>query len=36
MKTMAVYYGGYHCYYAGGVYYRPIFYQGNTVYIVVR
>jgi hypothetical protein len=32
----AVYYGGYHCYYAGGVYYRPVFYQGNTVYIVVR
>jgi hypothetical protein len=32
----AVYYGGYNCYYAGGVYYRPAFYQGNTVYIVVR
>jgi hypothetical protein len=31
-----VFYGGYHCYYAGGVYYRPAFYQGNTVYIVVR
>jgi hypothetical protein len=32
----AVYYGGYNCYYAGGAYYRPAFYQGNTVYIVVR
>ena len=31
-----VFYGGYNCYYAGGVYYRPAFYQGNTVYIVVR
>ena len=31
-----VFYGGYNCYYAGGVYYRAVFYQGNTVYIVVR
>ena len=31
-----VFYGGYNCYYAGGVYYRPAFYQGSTVYIVVR
>jgi hypothetical protein len=31
-----VVYGGYNCYYAGGVYYRPAFYQGSTVYIVVR
>jgi len=28
-------YGGYNCYYAGGVYYRPEFYQGSTVYVVV-
>jgi hypothetical protein len=31
----AVVYGGYNCYYSGGVYYRPVFYQGNTVYVVV-
>lgn len=31
-----VVYGGYNCYYAGGVYYRPEFYQGSTVYIVVN
>jgi len=29
------YYGGYNCYYAGGVYYRATFYQGSTVYVVV-
>ena len=28
-------YGGYNCYYTGGVYYRPTFYQGSTVYVVV-
>ena len=28
-------YGGYNCYYVGGVYYRPEFYQGSTVYVVV-
>jgi len=32
----AVAYGGYNCYYSGGVYYRPAFYQGSTVYVVVR
>ena len=30
-----VYYGGYNCFFVGGVYYRPEFYQGNTVYVVV-
>jgi hypothetical protein len=30
-----MWYGGYNCYYVGGVYYRPEFYQGSTVYIVV-
>ena len=28
-------YGGYNCYYTGGVYYRATFYQGSTVYVVV-
>lgn len=28
-------YGGYNCYYVGGVYYRPEFYQGSTVYVIV-
>ena len=28
-------YGGYDCYYVGGVYYRPEFYQGDTVYVIV-
>ena len=32
----AVAYGGYNCYYAGGVYYRPIIYGGDTVYVVVQ
>lgn len=31
-----VYYGGYHCYYVGGVYYRTVFYEGDTVYVIVR
>jgi len=30
-----VYYGGYWCAYAGGVYYRPVYYQGTVVYVVV-
>ena len=30
-----VVYGGYNCYYAGGVYYRPVIYGGTTVYVVV-
>ena len=28
-------YQGYTCYLANGTYYRPIFYQGSTVYVVV-
>lgn len=31
-----VVYGGYSCRYVGGVYYRPVFYGGSTVYVVVR
>jgi hypothetical protein len=31
-----VYYGGYNCMFVGGVYYRPVMYQGSTVYVVVR
>ncbi|MDD5201486.1 MAG: hypothetical protein PHC88_16970, partial [Terrimicrobiaceae bacterium] len=30
-----VVYGGYNCYYAAGVYYRPVFYGGSTVYVAV-
>jgi len=30
-----VFYGGYNCFFVGGVYYRPEFYQGSTVYVVV-
>jgi len=30
-----VVYGGYNCYYAGGVYYRPVYYGGTVVYVVV-
>lgn len=33
-KTIA--YRGYTCRYVGGVYYRPVFYGGSTVYVVVR
>ena len=29
------YYGGYNCYYVNGAYYRPTFYEGDTVYVVV-
>ena len=32
----AAYYGGYNCYYAGGIYYRPVIYGGETVYVVVQ
>ena len=31
-----VVYGGYSCRYVAGVYYRPVIYQGSTVYVVVR
>lgn len=31
-----VVYGGYTCSYVGGIYYRPVIYQGITVYVVVR
>lgn len=31
-----VYYGGYNCFYVGGIYYRPVIYQGTTVYVVVN
>lgn len=27
---------GYTCSYVGGIYYRPVMYQGSTVYVVVR
>jgi hypothetical protein len=29
-------YGGYNCYFVGGIYYRPVIYQGSTVYVVVK
>lgn len=29
-------YGGYNCFFVGGIYYRAVFYQGETVYVVVR
>ena len=29
------YYGGYYCAYVSGVYYRPVYYQGVIVYVVV-
>ena len=29
-------YGGYNCYYVGGVYYRTVFYEGETVYVIVN
>jgi len=32
----AAFYGGYNCYYAGGIYYRPVIYGGQTVYVVVQ
>ena len=31
----AAVYGGYNCFVAGGVYYRPIIYSGQTVYVIV-
>lgn len=31
-----VVYRGYTCRYVGGVYYRPVMYQGSTVYVVVK
>ncbi len=31
-----VHYGGYNCRYVGGVYYRPVVYGGDTVYVIVR
>ena len=34
--TAPVYYGGYNCMFVGGVYYRPVMYEGSTVYVVVR
>jgi len=30
-----VVYRGYNCRFVGGIYYRPIMYQGTTVYVVV-
>jgi hypothetical protein len=30
-----VYYGGYYCYYYNYVYYRPVFYQGATIYVAI-
>ena len=33
-RTVA--YRGYNCRYVGGVYYRPVTYQGSAVYVVVR
>jgi hypothetical protein len=29
-------YQGTTCYYVGGVYYRPVFYAGSTIYLVMR
>jgi hypothetical protein len=29
-------YRGYTCRYVGGVYYRPVMYQGQTVWVVVK
>jgi hypothetical protein len=34
--SRAVVYGGYSCFFVGGVYYRPVFYGGETVYVVVK
>ncbi len=30
-----VYHGGYQCHYVGGVYYRPVYYNGVRIYVVV-
>lgn len=32
----AVVYGGYNCLFVGGIYYRPVMYGGETVYVVVH
>ena len=29
-------YGGYSCYYVGGVYYRTVIYGGDAVYVIVH
>lgn len=29
-------YRGYNCYFVGGVYYRTVFYEGETVYVIVE
>jgi hypothetical protein len=34
--TTTVMHGGYSCSYVGGIYYRPVFYEGTTVYVVVN
>jgi hypothetical protein len=34
--SRAVVYGGYSCFFVGGVYYRPVFYGGETVYVIVK
>lgn len=31
-----VVYGGYNCYFVGGVYYRAVMYEGATVYVIVN
>ena len=31
-----VVYGGYNCYFVGGVYYRTVIYGGETVYVIVN
>lgn len=31
-----VVYGGYNCLFVGGIYYRPVIYGGESVYVVVR
>ncbi|MGH8046337.1 MAG: hypothetical protein ACREKL_03750 [Chthoniobacterales bacterium] len=36
MGAQPVVYGGYNCYYAGGVYYRPVYYGGTVVYVTVN
>ena len=31
-----VVYGGYNCFFVGGIYYRAVFYEGETVYVTVH
>lgn len=31
-----VVYGGYNCYFVGGIYYRAVIYEGATVYVIVN